>query len=70
MVSASDIPIDIAVSKMLDWLVDRRHCTNRWQKTAAQGQTAAEEAMKELDKDEVIKKCCKALGIKVSLVRK
>ena len=30
MVQASSVPIDIAVGKMLDWLVDRRHCNARY----------------------------------------
>ncbi|XP_031947510.1 CDK5 regulatory subunit-associated protein 3 isoform X1 [Corvus moneduloides] len=26
-----NVPIDIQTSKLLDWLVDRRHCSRRWQ---------------------------------------
>lgn len=25
------MPIDIQTSKLLDWLVDRRHCNLKWQ---------------------------------------
>ena len=64
--SASDIPIDIGVSKMLDWLVDRRHCTARWQKSASVAQKSALEAMKESEKDEIAQKICEKLGANVS----
>ncbi|KJH43534.1 hypothetical protein DICVIV_10445 [Dictyocaulus viviparus] len=32
MVNVQDIPIDIHSSKLLDWLISRRHCQKDWQK--------------------------------------
>uniref|UniRef100_A0A672RSS3 Uncharacterized protein n=1 Tax=Sinocyclocheilus grahami TaxID=75366 RepID=A0A672RSS3_SINGR len=29
--SIQNLPIDIQTSKLLDWLVDQRHCTLKWQ---------------------------------------
>ena len=65
MVSASEISIDIGVSKMLDWLVDRRHCTARWQKIASQAKSAASSALKETDSDEIVKKICQKFDTQV-----
>jgi len=28
------LPIDIQCNKLVDWLIDRRHCSLRWQKAA------------------------------------
>lgn len=28
------IPIDIQCNKLVDWLIDRRHCSIRWQTAA------------------------------------
>lgn len=34
--SVQNLPIDIHYNKLLDWLINRRHCNQQWQKTAAQ----------------------------------
>ncbi|XP_052091242.1 CDK5 regulatory subunit-associated protein 3-like [Mytilus californianus] len=34
--SVQALPIDIHYNKLLDWLINRRHCDQQWQKTAAQ----------------------------------
>lgn len=65
MVSASEISIDIAVSKILDWLVDRRHCTARWQKTASLAISAASTALKETSSDEIVKRIYSDFGMQV-----
>ena len=46
-----DLPIDISVSKMLDWLVDRRHCNIKWQKMANTAHTAMKKACKQSQDD-------------------
>jgi len=66
MVQAAHIPIDIAVSKMLDWLVDRRHCNSKWQKIASVAQNAACSAHKECSDDELVESVCRKMGIQSS----
>eukprot|EP00111_Clytia_hemisphaerica_P004165 TCONS_00011914-protein len=34
MVRGEDLPIDIYYNKLLDWLIDRRHCEKNWQDNA------------------------------------
>lgn len=36
MVREEDLPIDIYYNKLLDWLVDRRHCQAKWNEHASQ----------------------------------
>ena len=50
--TVSDMSIDISVSKMLDWLVDRRHCSIKWQKTANSVHLAVKKASKQSEDDE------------------
>jgi len=45
----SNLPIDISVSKMIDWIIDRRHCQITWQKKAVTAHSALKKAMAKTD---------------------
>jgi len=47
----SDLSIDISVSKLLDWLVDRRHCNIKWQKLASTAHSATKKAISKSEND-------------------
>lgn len=36
MVRGEDLPIDIYYNKLLDWLIDRRHCQQKWQEKSTE----------------------------------
>ncbi|XP_065053892.1 CDK5 regulatory subunit-associated protein 3-like [Rhopilema esculentum] len=46
-----NVPIDIHYNKLLDWLIDRRHCTLKWQQSAALIKEKVDAAMKEIPSD-------------------
>uniref|UniRef100_A0A493T8V5 CDK5 regulatory subunit associated protein 3 n=1 Tax=Anas platyrhynchos platyrhynchos TaxID=8840 RepID=A0A493T8V5_ANAPP len=43
-----DVPIDIQTSKLLDWLLDRRHCGRRWQAQARLVRQRMEAALRDM----------------------
>ncbi|XP_066837945.1 CDK5 regulatory subunit-associated protein 3 isoform X1 [Anser cygnoides] len=43
-----DVPIDIQTSKLLDWLLDRRHCGRRWQAQARAVRQRMEAALRDM----------------------
>ena len=58
-----NLPIDISVSKMIDWLIDRRHCQITWQKKAATAHAALKKAWQHSEKDEQLIKVREEYGL-------
>ncbi|XP_068274864.1 CDK5 regulatory subunit-associated protein 3 isoform X2 [Nyctibius grandis] len=50
-----NVPIDIQPGKLLDWLVDRRHCNVRWQSQVLAVREKIEAAMGDMPENEEIK---------------
>ncbi|XP_075299570.1 CDK5 regulatory subunit-associated protein 3 isoform X1 [Opisthocomus hoazin] len=50
-----NVPIDIQTSKLLDWLVDRRHCSLKWQSRVLAVREKIEAAMRDMPENEEIK---------------
>ncbi|KAM6107832.1 LOW QUALITY PROTEIN: CDK5 regulatory subunit-associated protein 3 [Pterocles gutturalis] len=50
-----NVPIDIQTSKLLDWLVDRRHCHLKWQSRALAIREKIDAAMGDMPENEEIK---------------
>lgn len=46
-----NIPIDIHYNKLLDWLVDRRHCNLKWQQAAAAVKLKVNTALQDVSND-------------------
>ncbi|XP_063815696.1 CDK5 regulatory subunit-associated protein 3 isoform X2 [Pseudophryne corroboree] len=50
-----NVPIDIQTSKLLDWLVDRRHCTLKWQSKVLQIREKMNQALQDMPEHEDIR---------------
>uniref|UniRef100_H3AGD9 CDK5 regulatory subunit associated protein 3 n=1 Tax=Latimeria chalumnae TaxID=7897 RepID=H3AGD9_LATCH len=50
-----NLPIDIQTSKLLDWLVDRRHCNLKWQSAALEIRRKINAAIQDMPENEEIK---------------
>ncbi|MGH0162151.1 UNVERIFIED_CONTAM: hypothetical protein FKN15_042330 [Acipenser sinensis] len=50
-----NLPIDIQTSKLLDWLVDRRHCNLKWQSSVLQIRGKINTAIQDMPENEEIK---------------
>ncbi|XP_041122539.1 CDK5 regulatory subunit-associated protein 3 [Polyodon spathula] len=51
-----NLPIDIQTSKLLDWLVDRRHCNLKWQNSVLQIRGKINTAIQDMPENEEIKR--------------
>ncbi|XP_032890872.1 CDK5 regulatory subunit-associated protein 3 isoform X2 [Amblyraja radiata] len=49
------LPIDIQTSKLLDWLVDRRHCILKWQNSGLEIREKINNAIQDMPENEEIK---------------
>lgn len=58
-----NLPIDIHYNKLLDWLVDRRHCTLKWQQSAASVKDMVNVAMQDISNVEEVKEILSGSGI-------
>ncbi|OZC07603.1 hypothetical protein X798_05398 [Onchocerca flexuosa] len=56
MMDEKDIPIDIHCSKLLDWLISRRHCNKDWQKNVMVIREKISAAIQDMPEDERIVK--------------
>ncbi|KAM8945614.1 CDK5 regulatory subunit-associated protein 3 [Pelodytes ibericus] len=50
-----NVPIDIQTSRLLDWLVDRRHCTLKWQNKVLQIREKINQALQDMPEHEEIR---------------
>ncbi|XP_051968735.1 CDK5 regulatory subunit-associated protein 3-like [Xyrauchen texanus] len=55
MEKIQNLPIDIQTSKLLDWLVDRRHCTLKWQSAVMTIREKINVAIQDMPENEEIK---------------
>ncbi|XP_027886020.1 CDK5 regulatory subunit-associated protein 3 [Xiphophorus couchianus] len=55
MENIQNLPIDIQTSKLLDWLVDRRHCNIKWQSTVKTVREKINTAIQDMPENEEIK---------------
>ncbi|CAG9540944.1 unnamed protein product [Cercopithifilaria johnstoni] len=56
MMDEKDIPIDIHINKLLDWLLSRRHCNKDWQKNVMVIREKISAAIRDMPEDECIVK--------------
>jgi len=54
MVKEEDLPIDIYYNKLLDWLIDRRHCNLKWQDYASSIREKINTAIQDMPPNEEI----------------
>ena len=54
MVREEDLPIDIYYNKLLDWLIDRRHCNTKWQNSASSIREKINTAIQDMPPNEEI----------------
>ncbi|CAI9531993.1 unnamed protein product, partial [Staurois parvus] len=50
-----NVPIDIQTSKLLDWLVDRRHCDLKWQNKVHKIREKINQALQDMPEHEDIR---------------
>ncbi|MED6269686.1 CDK5 regulatory subunit-associated protein 3 [Characodon lateralis] len=55
MENIQNLPIDIQTSKLLDWLLDRRHCNIKWQSTVKTVREKINAAIQDMPENEEIK---------------
>ncbi|XP_049616132.1 CDK5 regulatory subunit-associated protein 3 [Syngnathus scovelli] len=55
MENIQNVPIDIQTSKLLDWLIDRRHCNLKWQNAVKGIREKINAAMQDMPENEEIK---------------
>lgn len=55
MEDIKNLPIDIQTSKLLDWLLDRRHCNLKWQTTVKAVREKINAAIQDMPENEEIK---------------
>ncbi|KAL0984228.1 hypothetical protein UPYG_G00138800 [Umbra pygmaea] len=55
MENIKNLPIDIQTSKLLDWLVDRRHCSLKWQSAVMSIREKINTAIQDMPENEEIK---------------
>lgn len=55
MENVQNVPIDIQTSKLLDWLVDRRHCNIKWQTSASEIRQKITAALRDMPEHQEIK---------------
>ncbi|MCJ8738544.1 hypothetical protein PDJAM_G00037010 [Pangasius djambal] len=55
MENIQNLPIDIQTSKLLDWLVDRRHCSLKWQNAVMVIREKISAALQDMPENEEIK---------------
>ncbi|MCI4384300.1 hypothetical protein PGIGA_G00037220 [Pangasianodon gigas] len=55
MENIQNLPIDIQTSKLLDWLVDRRHCSLKWQNAVILIREKINAALQDMPENEEIK---------------
>ncbi|XP_020773930.1 CDK5 regulatory subunit-associated protein 3 isoform X2 [Boleophthalmus pectinirostris] len=55
MENIQNLPIDIQTSKLLDWLVDRRHCNLKWQSAIKEIREKINAAIQDMPENEEIK---------------
>lgn len=53
--SSSQVPIDIHCSKLVDWLIQRRHCTKDWSENLAVIRRKIKSALRDMPENEEIK---------------
>ncbi|XP_051274229.1 CDK5 regulatory subunit-associated protein 3 [Dicentrarchus labrax] len=56
MENIQNLPIDIQTSKLLDWLLDRRHCNLKWQSAVKEIREKINVAIQDMPENEEIKK--------------
>ncbi|XP_034715556.1 CDK5 regulatory subunit-associated protein 3 [Etheostoma cragini] len=56
MENIQNLPIDIQTSKLLDWLLDRRHCNLKWQSAVKDIREKINAAIQDMPENEEIKK--------------
>ncbi|KAE8283895.1 CDK5 regulatory subunit-associated protein 3 [Larimichthys crocea] len=55
MTNIQNLPIDIQTSKLLDWLLDRRHCNLKWQSAVKEIREKINAAIQDMPENEEIK---------------
>ncbi|KAL7869222.1 hypothetical protein AOLI_G00132100 [Acnodon oligacanthus] len=55
MENIQNLPIDIQISKLLDWLVDRRHCSLKWQSAVMAIREKINAAIQDMPENDEIK---------------